>query len=241
MHFLFIATILAGIAQAQHLRAFPGDVALDTVYNITISSKGPRLTVHAQVFQSGQSYGRPTHYIIELRQRAGVPPFQTIRDSAYLLPTFYLTSHRFRDEDLSPDDPDFEPAVSSAVANNEFVQFVDMNFDGYMDLRLLHDEAPLGGFSYNYWLFDPLSSTYSLDSLLSYHCSYPALDRKLKIIASMSTGGWDKLQFRGGKPLVIEHNEKELVAINGRMRYRYTKFQLIDGQMKATKVTYADH
>jgi hypothetical protein len=240
MLFVLVAMILPAVAQDQDFRSFPGGVALDTIYNVAISTKGPTFAVHVQILQPGKSYGRTTHYLIQFIPHLGSPPVQTIVDSAYFLPIFYRTSDRFRDADYSPDDPDFEPAVTYAIADNDFVQFLDMNFDGYMDFRLLHIEGAHGDFGYNYWLFDSLSSTFRLDSALSYYCCYPSLDRKHKIIATMGMGGWDKLQFKGSQLLLIEYIKRELVEINGQMKYRYTRFQLIDGQMKATKVTYAD-
>jgi hypothetical protein len=238
--FLFAATILLAAAQAQDLRALPSGVALDTVYSIAISTKGPTFAVHIQILQSDESYGRATHYLIEFFHHLGSPALQTIVDSASLFPVFHVTSDNFRDADYCPEDPNFEPAVNHAIANNDFVQFLDMNFDGYMDFRLLHNEDVHGAFSYNYWLFDPLSSTFRPDSALSYYCCYPSLDPKHKIIATMGMGGWDKLQFKGSELLLIEHTEREMVDINGRVKYRYTTFQLIDGRMKTTKVIYAD-
>jgi len=238
--FLTVAMTLRAVAHDHDSPSFPDSVALDTTYNVDLSATGPTFAVHVRILQPGKTYSRTTQYLVQFTSRDNAQAVQTISDSAFFLPVFHRKSGGFRDADYYPGDDDFKPAVTYAIADNEFVQFVDMNFDGYTDLRLLISEGPMGNFSYRYWLYDSHSSTFRADSALSYYCSYPSLDHRHKIIATMGMDGWDKLQFKGGQLVRIEYNERELVEINGQMKCRHTRFQLIDGQMKATKVTYED-
>lgn len=72
--------------------------------------------------------------------------------------------------------------------NEEYFQAVDINFDGYADIKLLSWWGGTGNKGYNWWLFNPKSGTFVYQQELS-GLSNPVPNPKTKEITTYSKGG----------------------------------------------------
>ncbi|MEM7348711.1 MAG: hypothetical protein AAF485_31155, partial [Chloroflexota bacterium] len=60
---------------------------------------------------------------------------------------------------------------------DEGFEIVDMNFDGYQDIRLIDEiTAGTGGVSYRHWLFDPQTEAFVAEETMNQHIGYAEFD-----------------------------------------------------------------
>lgn len=96
----------------------------------------------------------------------------------------------------------------------DIVQLVDLNFDGYLDLRILLNAGATGNDWYDSFIYDPLSGKFKHNKVLS-KMSALKVDADSKQLTSYYSGGaceenWDYYKFVKGNLVLIKSQWTEI-------------------------------
>lgn len=157
-------------------------------------------------------YGNKSNHIekIEIIIKGEASPFQSI----------YTTSQ-------SP--------YQSPYKGAKYFEAVDMNFDGYKDIRLLDWWGATGNKGYRCWLYNPKKKRFYINRELG-GLSNPRFDCKKKKIYTSGTGGHagmihciSILTFISGKLICLESERQDYVKEKN--HYLRIRSKLINGKM----------
>jgi hypothetical protein len=218
-----------------------------TVFDISswlkVGKNGPLYFIRCRIDQMVDSIERwqTTKYTIDLYRDSLRNKVQEIKDSADGVGTFGYSGHQ-QDADYGFEGGEnLQNVAKLSGANNEFIQFVDMNFDGYKDLRLLQNIGANGSMTYNYWLFLPSRGIFRFHQGLSDSCCcYPALDSSAKEIWVSSDWSTRKYRFSKGNLILVEYAKGEEVEIQGTLKHKVTTYRRVNGKFKSIKVEYRE-
>ena len=117
----------------------------------------------------------------------------------------------------------------------KYFEAIDMNFDGYKDIKLLDWWGVTGNKGYRCWLYNPKKKKFYINKELGELCS-PRFDCKKKKIYTWSTGGHAGMihaastwTFLGGKLICLEFELQEYVKEKN--HYLRKRSKLINGKM----------
>jgi hypothetical protein len=125
------------------------------------------------------------------------------------------------------------------------VEFVDVNFDGYLDLKVLDNQGNTTNVSYKLWIFNPQRKVFEYDEQISelLGCN-PSIDPSSK---TFTTGGvlgcvgmcysWNTYKFIDGKPVLIERESQDYQEdVKTKQSYFVRTLEmLVDGKLIETK------
>ena len=245
-----LAFCISQLRATQPTDSYPRGDAADTTSTVLdrsdwfkVGNDGPLYFIRCRIDQyiDSDEQWQTTKYSIDLYSDSLRNEVQQILDSAFDLGVFGYFGHQ-QDADYGFEGGESLLNVAElSGANNEFIQFVDMNFDGYKDLRLLQNIGADGSMTYSYWLFQPSTGTFAFHQGLSDSCCcYPALDTSAKEIWVSSDWAPRKYRFNKGNLILVEYAQGEEVEIHGAPKQKVTTFRRINGRFKPIKVEYRD-
>ena len=107
--------------------------------------------------------------------------------------------------------------TASPYKNSKYFEAIDMNFDGYKDIRMLDWWGATGNKGYKVWLYNPTDKKFVYNKPLS-ELSCPSFNNKNKTIEEHSNGGHmgqiytsRKLKFQGKKLICFESEKQDFV------------------------------
>ncbi|MFA6715518.1 MAG: hypothetical protein WCS27_09080 [Victivallaceae bacterium] len=123
----------------------------------------------------------------------------------------------------------------SPYKDAKYFEAVDMNFDGYKDIKLLDWWGATGNKGYRCWLYSPEKKRFYINTDLWKLCS-PQFDYKKKKIYEYSNGGHTGMIYSastwtliGGKLICVGSESQEYVKEKN--HYLRKRFKLINGKM----------
>lgn len=129
----------------------------------------------------------------------------------------------------------------SPYSSSDFFGVIDMNFDGYKDIRLLNLSGATGNKVYNFWLFDPSKNIFVKNEDLS-SLSNPTPNPQSKTIETYSVGGmtgciyrYETYKFDETGKLILIRFEKQDYAEETKSFVK-TIGELKDGEMVTNMV-----
>ena len=146
---------------------------------------------------------------------------------------------------------DLNPLYLADSPKNETVpQFVDVNFDGYLDMRLVDFRDDRSNFVYMYYVFDPKRHIFTVNGELSELFSSGAkFDYRNKqftvtsMTSSLCDGDcWEENTYSvvNNHPILQKQVISELEKYNNSTRRKLTTKKSVNGVMKVVNVEYED-
>lgn len=119
------------------------------------------------------------------------------------------------------------------------LEALDMNFDGYKDIRLMLEQGATGNTRYHVWLYNPKTQKFD------YHLEYgdltsPSYNPKTKLISTFSKGGHSS-NINGSEAYKIINGKLVMITKYKQVynkkddNYLYTIWKRVDGKMKQVK------
>lgn len=128
---------------------------------------------------------------------------------------------------------DVESTVNTAIDNNGF-EVLDLNFDGYLDFRLLAQTTAGPNVLYRNWLWSSRDMRFvahaKLDEITSPEFDPDTQEITSRWRASAAEGGVDIYTWEGGEPVLI-HRETDRYEGTGCTRFFYDR---IGGRLEPT-------
>lgn len=128
---------------------------------------------------------------------------------------------------------DVESTVNAAIDNNGF-EVLDLNFDGYLDFRLLAQTTTGPNVLYRNWLWSGREMRFvnhaKLDEIVSPEFDPDTQEITSRWRASAAEGGMDIYTWEGGEPVLI-HRETDRYEGTGCTRFFYDR---IGGRLEPT-------
>lgn len=123
------------------------------------------------------------------------------------------------------------------------LRFIDVDFDGTLDLELLEGSDAVGNESRHFWLFDRKSRQFHLNSEFSERLGGDLVadpDKKELYTGFPSIFGGDSYTYRvtDGRLLLIEHTGSESVTADDTGKIRHFVKRLVDGKMKVVEESF---
>jgi len=134
--------------------------------------------------------------------------------------------------------------------NTTAPQFVDVNFDGYLDMRLVDFRDDRNNFVYMYYVFDPKQHVFTVNGELSELLSsgakfdYPNKQFTVTSMTSNLCDGycWEENTYSvvNNHPILQKQVISELEKYNNSTRRKLTTKKSVSGVMKVVSVEYED-
>jgi hypothetical protein len=223
-------------------------VVYDSTYQTTLDKHIQSLNVHFRICQTPAKEDLShtpicvsTYYEITIGHNE--QPFiqQTIIDTGKSITSF--AEGTFFDGDVALDGDGFEPASLINETGNEFIQMVDINFDGYKDIRIL-----VGGTTnemvYHCWLFDPVANLFRLNEDYSMLHSNVSINTSKKLIwiykATPQKTTTLNYSIKNGHPVLVEYDELEPTKKGNRNVNKVTHYKMVGNKFKIISTKYID-
>jgi len=119
------------------------------------------------------------------------------------------------------------------------LEALDMNFDGYKDIRLMQEQGATGNIRYHVWLYNPKTRRFDYHQEYGDLCSF-SYDPKTKVISTFSKGG-HKSNIHSSETYKIINDKLTMVTKYKQEynrkddNYLYTLWKRVDGKMKIVK------
>lgn len=122
--------------------------------------------------------------------------------------------------------------LEQSLLNNDLI-IEDMNFDNFLDFRLVEFIAANGNSNYSCWLFNPSTNKFEHSTILS-EMSTPRFDHQKKQVNSSWKNGYgnyggENYQFQNNNYFLIEKYTWEMDE-NDQETETSTKYKIIDGK-----------
>ncbi|MRN52658.1 XAC2610-related protein [Paenibacillus monticola] len=139
------------------------------------------------------------------------------------------------------------PFNETSTSDTETFGFImeDMNFDGYLDIRIQADTPAAPNIPYDCWLWDANNSKFIRNSYLE-EIQSPEFDTQKQIITSIGRSSasehfWEEYKYIDGIPTLMKRTEEE---INQPQKIIHTVvWELVNGELEITedyKEAYVD-
>jgi hypothetical protein len=200
--------------------------------------------IYAQVFGASTHvvYGPDTTLSVKINQH--YPDFQAychtrIINIGSIDYVQYLIELR-----SNPKDTIIQSIIDTSTLNvSPVIEFVDINLDGYLDIKLATQVYSLGSESYHFWTFDKNTQRFVFNkefSELSGDLAIDTVDRTIKsTIRSLSVPVCEDAslyQVHNNHLKLIRHVWDEQIVSDGESKVKTFIEELVDGKMKLVKV-----
>jgi len=214
-------------------RAQPAPIVVyDSTYQIRIHPTLPAYFIHFRVVDGKNADGE-TACLFSIATHSSI--------DQHLIDSVYYSKKDFEADDL-------RYIYSSKSYNETKPQFYDVNFDGYLDLRMVSFKYNYYDFSYDYYLYNPEEKKFQFSEEFTSVCNNATIDSKQKTIQLTSTTVrdcgycWEEKTYRveNNLPVLSQLVISELETINGVSKWKLTTKRNIKGTMKIVHTEYND-
>jgi len=140
----FLLLLFAGSSLASGPDSCRGKIIFDSLYVVSVNKSLPRYYIRLVEREDTAEAYRSWYYEFQIQQSISGPAFQDICGESF-------SSFDEMDNDDYPG-----------------IEFVDLNFDGYLDIKMFNDRAANGVNSgYAVYLFDPVAQRFSYSQQFS--------------------------------------------------------------------------
>jgi len=228
---IFILFNLSNISAQSDMQTRKTSVALDTTLNFILNKMTNQYSVHFLIIDSVDNKDTPyTIYKSDIYDNSH-KLIQTISDTIpHMSKNTRQMIDRYSDE---PEDPIF---------NND-ISFVDINFDGYTDIKIKRFVDMQGQSAFRYFLYSPESNEFIYNEDFSTLCCRVSLHPKSKEI-SISEYRWQDetntiIYFKviNNKPVHVRTRTEYVFTEDNIQKYRTKIEKLIDGKFEVIKDT----
>lgn len=228
-YFIFIITVLflsSHLYGQNNLSPFNSSVALDSTMNFILNKNMDSYTAHFLILDSLDN--KKVHYTI---YKADIFDnsnkfVQTICDTIpWMSKEVRHMVDRYSDEPQNP------------IFNND-ISFVDINFDGYTDIKIKSFVDMQGQSAFRYFLYTPRSNKFVYDEDFSDLCCNLSINEELKEIYledyQMNEEKWTKWTYRvvNNKPILSAIRKEYIFDEDNKQKFRIILEELINGKMK---------
>lgn len=126
---------------------------------------------------------------------------------------------------------------------NDDISFVDINFDGYTDIKIKSLVSVQGQSDYSFYLYNPGSNNFIYNKEFSNLCCNLSLDYKSKEISisdyTWQDETWKKWTYKviDNKPTLYTIQTEHVYTEDNKQKFRTIIEKLINGEMKVVKDT----
>lgn len=149
IYFLIIQLLLFTTVNYAQRDSIISNIKVDTTFSIKVHPKLKPFLIHFSAFavnyDKNNTYFGKIYYTVEIKESKNGKPIQTIKSDNWL-----------HDDPLSYDNGDDDKTIKEAMA-------VDINFDGYKDLRFLSGAGAntyAVNQSYSYYVYNPTKNKF---------------------------------------------------------------------------------
>jgi hypothetical protein len=219
-------------AQNKTLQSIP-NVVYDSTYQVRIQNTLPNYLIHFHIIEGKNAAGEVA-CLFSIATRSSID--QKLIDSVFYSKKDFEADYLCH---IFLSHGDYDEAKP---------KFIDVNFDGYLDIRMVSFQDNFGNFSYDYLLFNPEQSKYLFNEEFTDVCNNAEIDASKKQIRVTSTTEkdcpccWQQNTYRvqNNHPQLYQTITSELVTVNGVSKQKQTTERLVKGKMTIVNVDYSN-
>jgi hypothetical protein len=206
------------------------NVVYDSTYEVSISSAYPSYLINFHIEGGITLYGEP----------ACMFSITTYSNPGRML----IDTVRYYRKDFGPDR--LRDVFKSDSQARPY--FVDVNFDGNLDIRMPCGESAREDLEYDFFLFNPIKNGYEFSQEFTDVCMNADIDPINKQISTTSSTErdcgycWQESIYKveNNHPILYELVTSELIKHGAGAKQKETTKRMIKGKMAVTKVEYHD-